>query len=97
MRRGLSVALCDQLETAASKGPAKGELLKRGITRVLTPGTVLEEGLLAARRNNWLCAVVLEGACWGLAVADVSTGEFRVTEREGSDALHQELLQVEAA
>ena len=97
VRRGLSVALCDQLETAASKGPAKGELLKRGITRVLTPGTVLEEGLLAARRNNWLCAVVLEGACWGLAVADVSTGEFRVTEREGSDALHQELLQVEAA
>ncbi|WP_254927807.1 DNA mismatch repair protein MutS [Cyanobium sp. T1B-Tous] len=98
VRRGLSVALCDQLETT----PAKGELLKRGITRVLTPGTVLEEGLLAARRNNWLCAVVLEGAGtsaarWGLAVADVSTGEFRVTERAGSDALHQELLQVEAA
>jgi DNA mismatch repair protein MutS len=103
VRRGLCVALCDQLETT----PAKGELLKRGITRVLTPGTVLEEGLLAARRNNWLCAVVLEsagtsdrdrsGRRWGLAVADVSTGEFRVTERSGSDALHQELLQVEAA
>ena len=98
VRRGLSVALCDQVEEAA----AKGELLKREITRVLTPGTVLEEGMLAARRNNWLCAVVLEGpgdsaACWGLAVADVSTGEFRVTERRGSDALHQELLQVEAA
>ncbi|CAK6698605.1 DNA mismatch repair protein MutS [Cyanobium usitatum str. Tous] len=93
VRRGLSVALCDQLESTA----AKGELLKRGITRVLTPGTVLEEGLLAARLNNWLCAVVLEGACWGLAVADVSTGEFRVTERTGSAGLHQELLQVEAA
>ena len=98
VRRGLSVALCDQLEAT----PAKGELLRREITRVLTPGTVLEEGMLAARRNNWLCAVVVEGpegsaARWGLAVADVSTGEFRVTEREGSDALHQELLQVEAA
>ena len=93
VRRGLSVALCDQLEST----PAKGELLKRGITRVLTPGTVLEEGMLAARRNNWLCAVVLEGAGWGLAVADVSTGEFRVTERTGSAGLHQELLQVEAA
>ncbi|MCP9802081.1 DNA mismatch repair protein MutS [Cyanobium sp. T1G-Tous] len=93
VRRGLSVALCDQLEST----PAKGELLKRGITRVLTPGTVLEEGLLAARLNNWLCAVVMEGACWGLAVADVSTGEFRVTERAGSAGLHQELLQVEAA
>ena len=93
VRRGLSVALCDQLEST----PAKGELLKRGITRVLTPGTVLEEGLLAARLNNWLCAVVMEGACWGLAVADVSTGEFRVTESTGSAGLHQELLQVEAA
>ena len=93
VRRGLSVALCDQLEST----PAKGALLRRGITRVLTPGTVLEEGMLAARRNNWLCAVVLERGRWGLAVADVSTGEFRLTEREGSDALHQELLQLEAA
>jgi DNA mismatch repair protein MutS len=94
VRRGLSVALCDQLETT----PAKGALLRRDITRVLTPGTVLEEGMLAARRNNWLCAVVPgAGGRWGLAVADVSTGEFRVTEREGSGALHQELLQLEAA
>ena len=107
VRRGLSVALCDQLEDAAerdqrSRTGGKTSLLKRDITRVLTPGTVLEEGMLAARRNNWLCAVVLEGegssaARWGLAVADVSTGEFRVTEREGSDLLHQELLQLEAA
>ncbi|MFO7630396.1 MAG: DNA mismatch repair protein MutS [Prochlorococcaceae cyanobacterium] len=99
VRRGLSVALCDQLEEAAARSNAKGALLKRDITRVLTPGTVLEEGMLAARRNNWLCAVVLEegGARWGLAVADVSTGEFRVTERQGTDLLHQELLQVEAA
>ena len=93
VRRGLSVALCDQLETTA----AKGALLKRDITRVLTPGTVLEEGMLAARRNNWLAAVVLEQADWGLAVADVSTGEFRLTQRQGSDAMHQELLQLEAA
>ncbi len=95
--RGLSVALCDQVEEASARNPAKGALLKREITRVLTPGTVLEEGLLSARRNNWLCAVVCEQSCWGLAVADVSTGEFRVTERDGSDLLHQELLQVEAA
>lgn len=93
VRRGLSVALCDQLETTA----AKGALLKRDITRVLTPGTVLEEGMLAARRNNWLAAVVLEQGDWGLAVADVSTGEFRLSQRQGSDALHQELLQLEAA
>jgi len=93
VRRGLCVALCDQLETT----PSQGQLLRRDITRVLTPGTVLEEGMLAARRNNWLCAVLLEGARWGLAVADVSTGEFRVSEQEGLAALHQELLQQEVA
>ena len=95
--RGLSVALCDQVEEASARAAAKGALLKREITRVLTPGTVLEEGLLSARRNNWLCAVVCDQSRWGMAVADVSTGEFRVTERDGSDHLHQELLQVEAA
>ncbi|MEB3200376.1 MAG: DNA mismatch repair protein MutS [Synechococcaceae cyanobacterium] len=93
VRRGFSVALCDQLETT----PARGALLRRDITRVLTPGTVIEEGMLAARRNNWLCAVVIEAGRWGLAVADVSTGEFRVTERQDGGALHQELLQLEAA
>lgn len=72
IRRGLCVALCDQLETTA----AKGALLKRGITRMLTPGTVIEEGMLAAHRNNWLAAVVVEPAqngqyCqWGLASTD---------------------------
>ena len=99
IHRGYSVALCDQLETT----PAKGALLKRGITRVLTPGTVLEEGMLAARRNNWLAAVVVEPASskqplrWGLASADVSTGDVQVLERSGSDALHQHLAQLEAS
>jgi DNA mismatch repair protein MutS len=97
VRRGLSVALCDQVEEAGARGPAKGELLRREITRVLTPGTVIDEGMLSARRNNWLAAVVQEGGRWGLAVADVSTGEFRASERSGSAALHQELLQLEAA
>ena len=99
IRRGLSVALCDQLETT----PAKGALLKRDITRVLTPGTVLEEGMLSSRRNNWLAAVVIEPAHrdepfrWGLASADVSTGEVQVMQRQDSDALHQQLAQLGAA
>ena len=99
IRRGYSVALCDQLETT----PSKGALLKRGITRVLTPGTVLEEGMLSARRNNWLAAVVVEPSTskkpfrWGLASADVSTGDVLVLERSGSDALHQQLAQLEAS
>ena len=97
IRRGCCVALCDQLETT----PAKGALLKRDITRVLTPGTVLEEGLLSARRNNWLAAVVVEGATrqtpfrWGLVSADVSTGEVKLMQRQGSDNLHQELSRLD--
>ena len=99
IRLGHSVALCDQLETT----PAKGALLKRDITRVLTPGTVLEEGMLSARRNNWLAAVVVEPANkhqpfrWGLAQADVSTGDVQVLQREGSDGLHQHLSQLQAS
>ncbi|MEB3349360.1 MAG: DNA mismatch repair protein MutS [Cyanobacteriota bacterium] len=93
IRRGFSVALCDQMEAT----PTRGTLLRREITRVLTPGTVLDDGMLAARRNNWLCAVVLDDERWGLAVADVSTGEFRLTERCGRAGLHQELLQLEPA
>ncbi|MEB3172558.1 MAG: DNA mismatch repair protein MutS [Cyanobacteriota bacterium] len=97
VRRGHSVALCDQIEEAGARSPGKGELLRREITRVLTPGTVIDEGLLTARRNNWLAAVVHEGNAWGLAVADVSTGEFRASQRTGNAELHQELLQLEAA
>ncbi len=93
IRHGLSVALCDQLETTA----AKGALLKRDITRVLTPGTVIEEGMLQARRNNWLAAVVIEDkknnepSPWGLAIADISTGEFLITQRNNASSLYQEL------
>ena len=103
IRKGRSVALCDQLEAAPAKGSAKGTLLKRDITRVLTPGTVLEEGMLSARRNNWLAAVVVEPAhnkqpfSWGLACADVSTGELVLQQMEGSSELHQELARLEAA
>ena len=96
IRRGCCVALCDY-----GNHPGQGALLKRDITRVLTPGTVLEEGLLSARRNNWLAAVVVEGATrqtpfrWGLVSADVSTGEVKLMQRQGSDNLHQELSRLD--
>ena len=95
VRGGHAVALCDQLETAPSRA---GALLQRAVTRVLTPGTVLEEGLLPARSNNWLAAAVAapEGP-WGLAVADVSTGEFHLVEGADVDALRLELQQLVAA
>ena len=100
IKKGLSVALCDQLESSPSKG---GALLRRGITRIITPGTIIEEGMLQARRNNWLGAVLIEISEknkifeWGLASADVSTGEFVVREGEGKNNLKQELLKLDAS
>ena len=99
IRRVFSMALCNQLVAT----PAKAMPLKRDIIRVLTPGTALEKGILAARRNNWLAAVVIELAHrdetlrWGLASADVNTGEVQVMQRQDSDALHQQLAQLGAA
>ncbi len=99
IKNGYSVAICDQLEAT----PAKGNLIKREITRVLTPGTVIEEGMLQARKNNWLAAVVIEKhqenaePFWGLASADVSTGEFLVLESQGYEKLLLELSKLEVA
>ena len=97
LNHGRSVAICDQLEATATPG----NLLRRDITRVLTPGTVLEEGMLSARRNNWLAAVLASEnghePTWGLAVADVSTGEFQATQVHSSSQLNQELLRLRVA
>jgi len=69
---GHKVAVCDQMEP-----PRKGKkLVRREITRVITPGTMLSEELLRAGRNNYLCSLVAEGELVGLAALDLSTGEF---------------------
>ena len=97
INKGLSVALCDQLESS----PSKGTLIKREITRILTPGTVIEEGMLQARRNNWLSAVVINNLDnedeieWGLANADVSTGELLITQSKNLEFLSQELSKIQ--
>ncbi len=92
VERGYAVAVCDQVEDAAD---AQGRLVQREITRVITPGTVMEEGMLNARRNNFLAAVVIAGNHWGLAYADISTGEFFTTQFEGLEQLTQELMRLQ--
>lgn len=94
LQKGHKVALCDQLEdTKAAKG-----LVKRGVTRVMTAGTVLEDHLLDSGRNNFLAAICnLDGAL-GLAILDPSTGDFQVTEITGSESqgrLLQELARIQ--
>ncbi len=100
IKKGLSIAICDQLEAAPSKGH---KLIKRGITRLITPGTILEEGMLRAKQNNWLASVLLDSKSnpnfinWSLAKLDVSTGEFLVQEGKNTNNLHQELIKLKAA
>ncbi len=92
VEKGYAVAVCDQTEDASE---AQGRLVQRQVTRVITPGTVLEEGMLNARRNNYLAAVVMAGSHWGLAIADVSTGEFLTTQSSNLEQLTQELLRLQ--
>ncbi len=89
--RGHAIALCDQLEDPKR---AKG-LVKRDVVRVITPGTVVETSLLPADANNYLAAVAEGNRRWGVAAADLSTGEFYVTEL--SDELRNHKLADELA
>jgi DNA mismatch repair protein MutS len=71
LRAGYKVVICDQLE-AAGKGP----IVRRDVTRVLTPGTVVEDSYLEPGRSNYLVAAWTRGSESGLAACDVSTGEL---------------------
>ncbi len=76
IKAGHKVAICDQVEDPKT---AKG-LVKREITRVVTPGTVIEASMLDESSNNFLASVVEESGRMGLALVDVSTGEFLTAE-----------------
>ena len=76
IRAGHKVAICDQVEDPKQ---ARG-LVKRAITRVVTPGTIIEPSMLEEGSNNFLAAVAKEEDRAGLAFVDVSTGEFLTTE-----------------
>lgn len=86
--QGYKVAICDQLEDPKA---AKG-LVKRGVTRVLTPGTLMEDAMLSSGQNNFLAAICVQDGRAGLALLDSSTGEFVVTEIDG-EQLEERLLQ----
>jgi DNA mismatch repair protein MutS len=82
LRKGYRVALCEQMEDPK----LTKKIVRREVTRVLTPGTVVDAGL-GAEQSNWLASVCVKGAggatCVGLAQMDLSTGEFRATEFSG--------------
>ncbi len=106
LRMGISVAICDQTEDSSQ---AKG-LVKRDVTRVATPGTVLEENLLDARKPNRIAAILPsaplaprslngegetdDGRLFGLAVADLASGSFFIQELQGASALRSEFARL---
>jgi DNA mismatch repair protein MutS len=92
IRKGFKVAICDQMEDPRL---AK-KLVRREVTRVITPGTAADSGL-GSEENNFLGALAQVGDRVGFAALDLSTGEFRATEFQGTDAgrrIQEELLQL---
>src|SRR5271156_2302566 len=92
IRKGFKVAICEQMENA---GLAK-KLVRREVTRVVTPGTAADSSL-NSEENNFLAAVAQIGDRVGFAALDLSTGEFRATEFNGEDAgkrIQEELQQL---
>ncbi len=82
VKKGFRVAICEQLED-----PSAGtKLFRRDVVRVVTPGTTLESQLLESNRNNYLAALCGAGQGMGLALLDVSTGEFLATQFHGENA-----------
>jgi DNA mismatch repair protein MutS len=88
---GHKVAVCEQVEDPAT---AKG-VVKREVVRVITPGTVTAAEALDAHVNNFLAAVSKGEGGFGLAVTDITTGEFRFTEIAGELALFDELSRIQ--
>jgi DNA mismatch repair protein MutS len=83
------VALAEQLEA-----PVPNRLVRRDVTRVVTPGTVIEEHLLERGTDNYLCALTLSGDAIALAYADVSTGRVAATAYGGDGALEETLAEL---
>ncbi|HWB64483.1 MAG TPA: hypothetical protein VG603_13285, partial [Chitinophagales bacterium] len=87
VRAGLRVAVCDQLEDPKL---AKG-IVKRGVTEMVTPGVALADNILHTKTNNFLASVYFENERYGIAFADISTGEFYIAE--GGFAYIEKMLQ----
>ncbi len=92
LKAGRKVAICDQVEEAKP-----GQLVKREVTQIVSPGTHFDERMLVAERNNFLAALYPAGKRIGLAIVDLTTGDFKTTEVEGDAALLSELERVRPA
>lgn len=85
--KGYKVAICEQVEDPKQ---AKG-LVKREVVRIVTPGTNLNSGALDETKNNYIMCLVYLGGQYGIALADISTGDYRVTEVDSERKLIDEI------
>jgi DNA mismatch repair protein MutS len=91
LRKGYKVAICDQMEA-----PQKGaKLVRREVTRVVTPGTVTDGNLLRPGENNYLLALTESGEELGCAFLDLSTGEFRASQFNGEGRWDRLFLEID--
>ena len=81
IEKGYKVAICEQLEDPKT---AKG-IVKRGVIRILTPGTIVESNLLEEKKNNYIMSICKSGIYFGISVCDISTGEFYSSEIKGEN------------
>jgi DNA mismatch repair protein MutS len=87
IRAGKKVAICDQMEDPSA---AKG-IVRREVTRVITPGTVLEDHVLESKKNNYLAGLIHAENGYGLAFLDLSTGAFWLEESASASAVEENL------
>ncbi|MHA1276810.1 MAG: DNA mismatch repair protein MutS [Candidatus Helarchaeota archaeon] len=88
IRKGYKVAICEQME----EPPAKG-IVRREVVRIITAGTLTEESLLDANKNNYLSAFVLEKSLLGVAFIDISTGAFYCMQIDSDDPVAQLIME----
>ena len=89
IKAGRRVAICDQ-----TSEPQPGKIVSRDITQIISAGTVSDLDLLEAKRANYLGAVYNDGGIFGFAYADLTTGEFRLTQLQDRQSLLDELARV---
>ena len=94
--RGYSIAICDQVEDSL-EALSQGRMVERRVTKLLTPGTLMDDELLVPENSNFLVALTIKDNLWGLAYADISTGEFCTTQGVDLSNLKSELLRLQPA
>jgi DNA mismatch repair protein MutS len=92
LKHGRKIAICDQLEEAKP-----GKLVNRDVTQILSPGAHFDGRLLDSTRNNFLAALCSDAGRFGLALVDLTTGDFKVTELRDAEQLANELARVHPA